>query len=195
VNDHRNGVDLERNDAFLDRLRAGDRKAFAAFVEEHQDMIYNLVLRMVRDRELAQDLAQEVFLKAYRGLASFRGGSTLATWVYRIAYNTAVTELQRARYRYERTDLDDPETEMTADPVDPSADPLARLEQSDAAARLQELIGRLKPRQRTALLLHYQGGRTYEEIAEIMDIPMGTVKTALFRAKDTLRKLFPEGER
>jgi RNA polymerase sigma-70 factor (ECF subfamily) len=159
-------------------------------------MVYNLALRMVHDRELAEDLSQVVFMKAHKGLISFRGGSSLSTWIYRIAYNTAVSELQRARYRYEKPEHDDTDVESSHPAHEPAApDPLSILERTEAAQRVRRLIDRLKPQQRLALLLYYQGGKSYIEISEIMEIPMGSVKNTIFRAKDSLRKFLGEEDR
>jgi RNA polymerase sigma-70 factor (ECF subfamily) len=197
VNSQINGVDLDRDEAFLERLRSGDREAFSTLVDMNQDMVYNLTLKMVRDRELAEDLSQEVFIKVYRALPSFGGRSRLSTWIYRIAYNVSVTELQKARHRYERTDIDEPAGEETPGMVQVSGavDPHEELERSEMMRRVAELIEKLKPQQRLAILLYYQGERSYEEISEVMKLPMGTVKTLLFRAKEALRDLCrAEGE-
>jgi len=193
---HTDGVDPDRDEAFLEKLRSGDREAFEVFVEEHQEMVYNLALRMVHDRELAEDLSQVVFMKAHRGLISFRGGSSLSTWIYRITYNTAVSELQRARYRYEKPELNDTDAGSTpAVHESASPDPLIILERTEAAQRVRGRIERLKLQQRTALLLYYQGGKSYAEISEIMGIPMGSVKNTIFRAKESLRKFLGEEDR
>jgi len=188
-------VDPDRDEALLEKLRSGDRKAFESFVEAYQDMVYNVALSMVHDRELAEDVSQAAFMKAYRGLRSFRGGSSLSTWVYRIAYNTALSELQRARYRYEKPEFADADQVCTTDPAgsraigEAAADPLTILEKSEASRRLRGCIDTLKPRQRLALLLYYQGGKSYSDISGIMEIPMGSVKNTIFRAKESLRKL------
>lgn len=195
MNDLKGRSELDNNETFVEKLKSGDRKAFAALVEEHQGMVYNLALRMTGNRELAEDLAQEVFLRAYRGLPSFEGRSNLSTWIYRITYNTAMNELEKARYRYEKIDpleIDRERSDLSTE--SDSDDPLSWIERAEVKDRLRSLIEKLKPQQRTALLLYYQGDRSYEEISRIMDLPLGSVKTALFRAKETLRKLILEGE-
>jgi RNA polymerase sigma-70 factor (ECF subfamily) len=192
------GEEPEKGEYDLGKLRSRDAGTFAAIVREYQDMVYNLALRMVRDRELAEDLSQEVFLKVHRGLPSFQGQSSLSTWIYRITCNVVVTEMQKARHRYETIALDEIESEIAYHKrgENPAAGPLEKMERAETAHLLEALLGRLEPRKRMVLTLYYQGGRTYAEIGEILGIPIGTVKTLLFRAKQELRILFEkEAER
>lgn len=197
-NSFNRGVDLNKGGIPVEKLQAGDRQAFAALVDEYQDMVYNVTLKMVHNRELAEDLCQETFIKVYKGLPSFRGKSSLSTWIYRIAYNVCVSEMQKARYRHEdsRTgDLDRGEVTISRHTSD-ATDPLRELERTELKQNVAGLIERLKPRQRLAIMLHYQGDQSYQEISEIMDVPIGTVKTLLFRAKESLReRLLKDGIR
>jgi RNA polymerase sigma-70 factor (ECF subfamily) len=192
VNGENGGVDPESAEGFLATLRSGDHTAFAILVERHQDMVYNLALRMVKDRELAEDLSQETFVKVYRGLPSFKGHSSLSTWIFRIAYNVAVTELEKARHRYEAVALEEVESGMEphgAGAGEPGG-PLEEMERTEMVRIVERLIEKLDPQKRSVLTLYYQGGRSYKEICDIMEIPMGTVKTLLFRAKEELRDLY-----
>jgi len=193
----REPVESGEEGIFLDRLKAGDRDAFRALVADYSEMVFNLALRMVRDRELAEDLTQEVFVKVYKGLPGFRGRSSLSTWIYRIAYNTAMSEMEKVRYRYETTDLDDPDSPVTGNTAftESSGDLLEAIDKYEAVQRVTRLIDELKPEQKWAVTLYYMGDKTYEEISEIMGAPMGTVKTLLFRARKELRKRLRDMEK
>jgi RNA polymerase sigma-70 factor (ECF subfamily) len=182
---------------FLDRLKTGDRDAFNVLVADYSEMVFNLALRMVRARELAEDLTQEVFVKVFKGLPGFRGRSSLSTWIYRIAYNTAVSEMEKVRYRYETTDLDDLDSTVKSDTAfaESSGDFLDAIDRSETVQKLNHLIEELKPEQKWAMTLYYMGDKTYEEISEIMGAPMGTVKTLLFRAKSELRRRLRDMEK
>ena len=146
---------------------------------------------MVKDRELAEDLAQEAFVKVYRGLPSFKGHSSLSTWIFRIAYNVALTELEKARHRYEAVPLEEAESGMESHGTGAreTGGPVEEMERAEMVRLLERLIEKLDPQKRSVLTLYYQGGKSYKEICDIMDIPMGTVKTVLFRAKEELRDL------
>ncbi len=178
--------------AFLDRLKAGDQNAFSELVEEKSGIVFHLAIRMVWDRVLAEDITQEVFVKAYRGLADFKVRSSLSTWLYRIAYNTVVSEMEKARYRYETTDMDDLDSRGTSNEA--ASDLLDAIDRSETVSRLNRLIEELKPEQKWTMTLYYMDNKTYEEISEIMGVPMGTVKTYLFRAKQELRKRLRDRE-
>jgi RNA polymerase sigma-70 factor (ECF subfamily) len=175
---------------WLERLRSGDRQAFSDLVESYGGMVFELVFRTVRDRELAEDLTQDVFIRAYRALSGFKGKSGVSTWLYRIAYNVSMSEMEKSRYRYETAP---PEAYPPAegggfDPHSGGEDLLDRIDRSETIERVGRLIGELAPGQAWAMRLYYMGEKTYQEISEIMDIPVGTVKTLLFRAKGELRR-------
>ncbi len=178
------------DDLFLDRLRSKDREAFRDLVTTFTDMVFNLNLRLVRNKELAEDLTQEVFIKVYQALPGFRGKSSLSTWLYRIAYNVAMNELAKARHRYETNSLDDPDRPAsdTLTTEDERGGILGEVERSEAIERVNRQIETLKPEQKWAITLYYHGEQSYQEISEIMGIPLGTVKTLLYRAKEALRE-------
>ncbi len=181
---------VEEDDLFLDRLRSKDREAFRDLVVTFSDMVFNLNLRLVRNKELAEDLTQEVFIKVYQAMPGFRGKSSLSTWLYRIAYNVAMNELAKARHRYETSSLDD--SDRPASDTIPAGkegeDILGEIEQSEAIERVNRQIETLQPEQKWAITLYYHGEKSYQEISEIMGIPLGTVKTLLYRAKEALRE-------
>ena len=172
------------------RVQKGDKGAFDLLVLKYQHKIVNLVMRYVRDPELALDITQEAFIKAYRALPRFRGDSAFYTWMYRIAVNTAKNHLaaQRRRPMDVELDLQDPE----------QYDLHAKLKETDTpegitlSNELQEIVERaiaaLPEDLRTAIVLRELEGMSYEEIAQTMDCPVGTVRSRIFRARDAISK-------
>jgi RNA polymerase sigma-70 factor, ECF subfamily len=178
----------------VQRVQAGDKTAFNLLVLKYQHRVLKLVSRFVSDAAEAEDVAQEAFLKAYRALASFRGDSAFYTWLYRIAINTAKNALVSNRRRPVDFDLDlqDPE----------QYDRQARLKDGDTpegvllTEEIREVVERameqLPEDLRTAIVLRELEGLSYEEIAEAMDCPVGTVRSRIFRAREAIeRKLKP----
>ncbi len=174
----------------VERVQKGDKGAFDLLVLKYQHKIVNLVMRYVRDPELALDISQEAFIKAYRALPRFRGDSAFYTWMYRIAVNTAKNHLaaQRRRPMDVELDLQDPE----------QYDLHAKLKETDTpegvtlSNELKETVGRaiaaLPEDLRTAIILRELEGMSYEEIAETMECPVGTVRSRIFRARDAIGK-------
>ncbi len=165
---------------------AGNQRAFADLVDGHKAMVYSLVHKAVGDPNVTDDLSQEVFMRVHRGLPAFRGESKLSTWIYRIAYRVCLEELKRPHRRH-------PVMRLDAAPDEPGAIPEAAWSQ-DADVGQVELqkdlahwMGDLLPHYRIALTLFYLQDRRYSEIAEVMRLPEGTVKTYLHRAKQVLR--------
>lgn len=172
------------------RVQRGDKGAFDLLVIKYQHKIVNLVMRYVRDPELALDITQEAFIKAYRALPRFRGDSAFYTWMYRIAVNTAKNHLaaQRRRPMDVELDMQDPE----------QYDLHAKLKETDTPEglalgnELKEIVERaiaaLPEDLRTAIILRELEGMSYEEIAQTMDCPVGTVRSRIFRARDAIGK-------
>jgi len=175
------GIELDGLPELSLVLRAGrgDRVAFAELVRRHQGKVRALLLRLCGDRSLADDLAQEVFLRAYRGLLGFEGRSSFGTWVYRISYNVYLNHRTRTRsYAALPEDYD----VRAAAPDDALSAPRADLRRD-----LQAAIAELPERYRAVIVLYYLQEVSYPEIAEILELPLGTVKTHLHRAKRMLR--------
>jgi RNA polymerase sigma-70 factor (ECF subfamily) len=172
------------------RVQKGDKGAFDLLVMKYQHKIVNLVMRYVRDPELALDITQEAFIKAYRAIPRFRGDSAFYTWMYRIAVKTAKNHLaaQRRRPMDVELDLQDPE----------QYDLHARLRETDTpegvtlGKELKETVERaiaaLPEDLRTAIVLRELEGMSYEEIAQTMECPVGTVRSRIFRARDAIAK-------
>lgn len=177
--------------ALVERVQRGDRAAFDALVLKYQHKIVKLVGRYVYDRSEAYDVTQEAFLKAWRALPDFRGDSAFYTWLYRIAINTAKNHLvaQSRRPVDQGLDLQDPEQYEVA----------ARLRDNDTPERLlltEEIrqaviraIEGLPEELRTAIMLRELDGLSYEEIAQAMDCPIGTVRSRIFRAREAVDEM------
>lgn len=174
-----------REAELLRRARGGDTEAFGRLVEMHQDLVYGLVFRMVRDPSLAEELTQDTFVKAFRRLDSFRGEARFTTWLYRIAVN--VCHDQRgsaaARNRGRETSLDAPET-GSLDPRASQALPDEDLESREIANLFQAGVNALEPKYRAAFLLRHQEGLSYAEIAAVLEISENNAKVRVHRARE-----------
>jgi RNA polymerase sigma-70 factor (ECF subfamily) len=164
--------------ALIERCRTGDDIAFGELVDRYKNLVYGMVWRLVADRSQIDDLAQDVFLKVYRGLPYFRGDARLSTWIFRIVSN--VCSQARSRRTAEVPGLTAVREPGSADAA------FAELELRD---RLDKAIAQLPENYRLLIAAHYLNGVQYEALAEALDIPVGTVKTHLYRAKRRLREL------
>lgn len=164
------------------RLKAGDRQAFNALVERYRDRIVSYACRMVGSVELAQDVAQETFVRVYRSAATFRDDARFSPWLYKIASNVCLSE--KARRAKEALNVDYDTLEDTHDSGEFVEDQVLA---SLTSQRLSRGIAKLTAQHKTALVMHVYQGLTYEEIGDILGIPTGTVKSRLFYAIRKLR--------
>lgn len=168
------------------RVQKGDQAAFDMLFARYQVKILNLISRYVRDSEEVQDVAQEAFIKAYRALPRFRGDSAFYTWLYRIAINTAKNYLV-ARSRRPPSmdvDIDDADYRDDADMLRESEDPESALSRDQLQATIHQALDDLPDDLRSALTLREFDGLSYEQIAEILECPVGTVRSRIFRARE-----------
>lgn len=172
------------------RVQKGDKGAFDILVLKYQHKIVNLVMRYVRDPEQAMDISQEAFIKAYRALPRFRGDSAFYTWLYRIAVNTAKNHLaaQRRRPMDIELDLQDPEQFDLHARLKETDTPEAVMISREMKETVEQAIQSLPDDLRTAIILRELDGMSYEEIAETMECPVGTVRSRIFRARDAISK-------
>ncbi len=168
----------------VEACQRGDREAFGRLVQRYEREVYRLCYRYVNDHHDASDLAQEAFLKAYRGIGRFRGDSAFSTWLYRIAVNACLNF--RASKRPPADELPD----TLADPTRGAAD---RMEEDERNRRVREAVGRLPEKQRSTLILKIYQELTHEEVAAILGSSVGTVKANLFHALANLRKMLGAG--
>ena len=176
--------------ALIKRVQQGDRSAFDLLVIKYQHKILKLVMRYVRDPSEALDVTQEAFLKAYRAAPSFRGDSAFYTWLYRIAINTAKNYLVAAGRRpsHFNLDLQDPEQQDLLSDLRELDTPEGIAQSDDIREVITKAIADLPEELRTAILLREIEGMSYEEIAQTMECPVGTVRSRIFRAREAIDK-------
>jgi RNA polymerase sigma-70 factor (ECF subfamily) len=165
----------------IESALAGNSAAFGDLVRKYQDRLYNTMVHLIGSTEDAKDVVQDAFVKAFVKLESFQRSSAFYTWLYRIAFNTAMS---RQRRRRETASIDD---DCGHDPTDPAAVPEERLEQEELAAQVRRALGTLSEEHRIVLVLRDIDGCDYEAIAEVLEIPLGTVRSRLHRARLQLR--------
>jgi RNA polymerase sigma-70 factor (ECF subfamily) len=173
----------ESEATLVQQAQKGDHDAFAALVNEHQRYVYNLALRVVKDENEALDLAQETFVRAWTALPNFKGKSQFRTWLYRIVTNLCYNRLPNLRRSL--NDLGDDVMEDIPEPGFVS--PAKEFEFNETRRHLQEAMEALDDQYRLLLTMRYQNELSYEEIASTLNLPLGTVKTGIFRAKAQLR--------
>ena len=174
----------------IQRAQKADHEAFAALVDEHQRYVYNLALRVVKDENEALDLTQETFVRAWTALPNFKGQSQFRTWLYRIVTNLCYNRLPNLRRSL--NDLGDdvmediPETHFKS--------PVTEFESNETRRHLNQAIEDLDANYKLLITLRYQHELSYDEIASTLNLPLGTVKTGIFRAKEQLRKALAQLE-
>ena len=174
--------------ALVERVQKGDKKAFDILVLKYQQRVMNILSRYVRDSSEVQDLAQETFIKAYRALATFRGDSAFYTWVYRIAINTAKNFIVAQGRRPPRDDIEASEAESYegSGGLHEHASPERILLKDEIAEMVFSAIGELPDDLKMAITLREIEGLSYDEIAETMSCPIGTVRSRIFRAREAI---------
>ena len=190
---HGEGVKVtaaETDRQLVEKVQAGDTRAFDMLVLKYQSRIIGLISRYVQDSHEVQDVAQEAFIKAYRALPRFRGDSAFYTWLYRIAINTAKNHLVSRGRRPPGTDIDveDAEYYDAGTALRDQENPENSLFRDELSSVVDSAIRELPDDLRTAVTLREFDGLSYEDIAEIMDCPVGTVRSRIFRAREAIDK-------
>ncbi|HTT12766.1 MAG TPA: RNA polymerase sigma factor RpoE [Burkholderiaceae bacterium] len=181
--------DREADQILVEQVQRGDKHAFELLVAKYQRKIFRLLSRLIRDTAEIEDVAQEAFIKAYRALPNFRGESAFYTWLYRIAINTAknylVAQGRRAPTTTE-TEIDEAETFDEGDQLRDVNTPDSMLLSKQVGEAVNRAIDKLPEDLRTAIVLRELEGLSYEEIAETMNCPIGTVRSRIFRAREAI---------
>ncbi len=178
----------------IEHARAGRESAFRELIRRYERPVFSIIYRMVRDRELAEDLAQDTFIKVLNALDRYDPSYKFSSWIFKIAHNTTVDQLRKKELDtlsldgspHARTQEQAEATSFT--PEAHGLDPAAYAESQELGAEIEAAIGELRPQYREAILLWHVEGRAYDEIAEIMDLPLGTVKTYIHRGRNELKQ-------
>jgi RNA polymerase sigma-70 factor, ECF subfamily len=173
---------------------AGQEAAYRELIRRYERPVFALLFRMLRDRELAEDLAQETFIKALNAIQSYRPEFKFSSWIFKIANNAAIDHLRRREL--DTLSLDGSPHAETPEAMQATAlqigarqeSPLDTVEAKELGGAIEAAIGQLRPEYRSCILLRHVEGRAYEEIAEILNLPLGTVKTYIHRARNELRQ-------
>jgi RNA polymerase sigma-70 factor (ECF subfamily) len=178
---------VSREQRWVQKTLAGSEEAFADIVKRYQRPVFSIVVRMVRDAGLAEDLTQETFIKAFRALKTYDPRRKLSSWLFTIAHNTTIDHLRRKSLQTVPLETDGEEPDpLYRLPVDGTASPERTAMSRDLARAFEQELQAIRPEYAEILVLRFQEGLAYEEISEVTGLPMGTVKTHLFRARRQL---------
>lgn len=180
--------DLASELALVERCRKQDSEAFGKIVDAYQHRVFGFVRRMVPDAEEASDISQEVFIRAYQGLVRFDGRSSLRTWLFRIAYNLCVDRARKVDRTPPESRIDAAEEDQPMEFPDSRWDPESLVMSDELFAVVEAAIGTMSDKLRSVLLLHDREDLAYEEIAQALELPVGTVKSRLFLARAHLQQ-------
>jgi RNA polymerase sigma-70 factor (ECF subfamily) len=178
-------LERQTDDELVKRVRGGETRFFAELVQRYQDQVYGMTLRFVRSAGEAEDLAQEAFLRAYRGLDGFKGNARFSTWLYRIAWNLCADWLRRNRKPGRAALAIDDAAGIADGRLDVEEGVLA----SEERREVQRALDRLDEKYRSVLILLYYQKMTYDQIAAVLDVPVKTVETRLYRARKLLKEI------
>jgi RNA polymerase sigma-W factor len=182
---------VKQNDSdLISRAKSGDEKAYDILLQKYHNSVYNLVYRMVRDTHESEDLTQEAFIKAFNSLKQFNEEYAFSTWLYKIATNNCIDYFRKRKLQ--TYSLDKPiqykDSEIQQDIPDPELNPEKSVLASERSRIIREAINTLPEKYYTAIVLRHTEEKSYEEIAEILELPIGTVKARIFRAREMLNK-------
>jgi RNA polymerase sigma-70 factor, ECF subfamily len=185
---------LKDDAQLIDEALGGDPAAFGQLVTRYQDRLYNSLAHLVGSTDLAYDAVQDAFVQAFVKLKTFERSSGFYTWLYRIAFNQAMSRRRREK---PRVSVEQVRETSGHEPVDRAEPPQNKLEQDERALQVQRALTKLSDEHRSILILREVDGCSYEEIAEMLDLPIGTIRSRLFRARlqlrDQLKGVFQEG--
>lgn len=166
---------------YIERVLQGDHSSFATLVERHKDMIFTIANRMLKNREEAEEISQDTFLKAYRSLRKFRKESKFSTWLYRIVYNLCVSQLRKKKQSVDSIDDEGKHID-----IEDTQDKMKQLEKQDRKRFIDQAINRLNYDEKTIITLYYQEELSVDEISEVTRLTHSNVKVKLHRARNKL---------
>lgn len=168
----------------------GSQKAYAELTARHRPPVYQIILKIVRDNETAKDLVQETFMKAFASLASYRSEYRFSTWLYKIAANASIDYLRKKRIQALSLDrpLETKDGSVEIEVADDSFNPERDLERKERRTGIEQAIQSLPDKYREVIIYRHKDDKSYEEIADLLGVPVGTVKARIFRARELLKK-------
>jgi len=180
----------EEDFLLIKRALAGDQRAYQRLRQKYHDSIFNLIYRMLRNREEVEDLVQEAFIKAFTSLANFNEEYAFSTWLYKIATNNAIDHIRKKKLQTFSIDkpLESADSDFTFELPDTELEPDEEMIDSQRKKMLQEAMNALPPKYRQVIILRHVEEKEYAEIARILKLPLGTVKAHIFRAREMLYK-------
>lgn len=183
-------MELYTDTYYIQRIQAGDVTCFACLLDKYSHPVHTLIFKIVRSREDAEELTQDVFLKVFKNLSSFKGDCGFSTWIYRIAYNTAISSVRKKKHEY----LAIEETALTNISEEEISEMLGRTDSSGQIQRLDTALEQLPPDERALILLFYMKEKTVEELATITGLTASNIKVKLHRIRKKLFVLLKETE-
>lgn len=187
----------QEDSILISRSQAGDRSAFNALVEKHQTRAYQYAYRLTRNADEASDIVVEAFLRVFNALPNFKGQSSFITWLYRIMTNCYLDHRKRDKSKRNvslEAHLQTESGELVRQVIDPAATPYEQTEKDARSARIEQAVNELPEYQRAMIVMYHAEMMSYEEIATALDLPVGTVKSRLNRARLSLRDLLSRDE-
>ncbi|MDR0969950.1 MAG: RNA polymerase sigma factor [Lentimicrobiaceae bacterium] len=183
-------MELYTDNYYVKRIQEGDDACFACILDKYGTQIHTLIVRIVGNSEDAEELSQDVFMKVYKSIVSFKGTSRFSTWIYRIAYNTAISATRRRKQVY----LTLEESQLTNVSDDELNDSMSSLEKSERLERLEHALELLSPDERALILMFYMQEKTIDDLVQITGLSNSNVKTKLHRIRKKLVVLLQEME-
>ncbi|WP_280745357.1 MULTISPECIES: sigma-70 family RNA polymerase sigma factor [unclassified Parabacteroides] len=184
-------MELYSDTYYIQRIQAGDTASFACLLDRYSRPVHTLILKIVRSNEDAEELTQDVFLKVFKHLKTFKGDSSFSTWIYRIAYNTAISDTRKKKHEF----LAMEEAMINNVSEEEVAQALGYTDASEQMAMLDAALAKLPPDERALILLFYMEGKSIEEVSVISELSVSNVKTKLHRIRKKLFVLLKEMER
>ncbi|MFC1568908.1 sigma-70 family RNA polymerase sigma factor [bacterium] len=178
----------------IERAIQGDENAYEALLKRYERGIYNMIYQMVKNREETEDLVQETFIKAFNALESYNNQFAFSTWLYKIAFNNCIDSIRKRKLKTYPLDkpIQTKEGQVQQEIRDDSSSPEKEMLFAEKRKQVNEAIGCLPAKYKKVIILRHQEERSYEEISEIMKIPLGTVKARIFRAREMLKRCLQE---
>jgi RNA polymerase sigma-70 factor (ECF subfamily) len=188
-----NATPVVSDHELVTRAQAGSEKAYRELLDRYQRPVFSIIFRMIRDREQAEDLAQETFVRVFNHIGRYDPRYKFSSWIFKIATNLTIDWIRRKELK--TVSIDGSRNAVTSDEMEATAitivsddeNPEQLLESKELGEEIEQAIGKLRPEYRAAILLRHVEGREYQEIAEIMALPLGTVKTYIHRGRNELR--------